>query len=176
MIYMGSICLYTIGHSTRSLDEFLDILKTFGIGSVVDVRTIPKSRHNPHFNGEALKMSLEEQGIDYIQMKELGGLRRAAKESVNTAWRNASFRGFADYMQTPDFGRAIEGLLNIAIRRTTVIMCAEAVPWRCHRYLIADALILRKVDVKHILSPKNYRCHELTQSARVQEMRITYPG
>jgi uncharacterized protein (DUF488 family) len=173
---MESNCLYTIGHSTRSFEEFLEILKAFGIGLAVDIRTIPKSRHNPQFNGEALKKSLEEQGIDYIQMKELGGLRRAVKDSINTAWINASFRGFADYMQTPDFERAIQELLNAAARQTTVIMCAEAVPWRCHRMLIADALVLSRLDVKHIISLKSCRSHELTQSARVEGMRITYPG
>jgi len=173
---MESVFLYTIGHSNRSLGEFLEILKTFGIVLTVDVRTIPKSRHNPQFNGDTLKVSLKEQGIDYIQMKDLGGLRKAFKESVNTSWRNASFRGFADYMQTPDFGRAIEKLLDLADRQTTAIMCAEAVPWRCHRSLIADALTVRKVDVRHILSSKNFRPHELTQAARMEGTIITYPG
>jgi uncharacterized protein (DUF488 family) len=176
MIYMGSAFLYTIGHSTRSLDEFLGILKAFSIGLVVDVRTIPKSRHNPQFNGDSLRLSLKGHGIDYIQMKDLGGLRKPAGGSVNTAWRNTSFRGFADYMQTPDFEKAIEDLFNIATRQTTVIMCAEAVPWRCHRSLIADALVVRKVQVEHILSLKSSRSHELTGSAKVEGRRITYPG
>ena len=167
--------IFTIGHSTRPVSEFIKIIKTYGITKVVDVRTIPKSRHNPQFNEDMLRKSLKAVKIGYIHMKGLGGLRHALKDSLNTAWRNASFRGFADYMQTGEFEESIEKLIEAAEKRATVIMCAEAVPWRCHRSLIGDALLVRGVQVRHIMSISSSRDHTLTPWAKVEGNKITYP-
>ncbi len=167
--------LYTIGHSTLPIDEFIRILMEYKIAMLVDVRTIPKSRHNPQFNSEELSGSLKEKGIGYLHNKGLGGLRHALKDSINTAWRNASFRGFADYMQTEDFAKALDELLETAKKKTTAIMCAEAVPWRCHRSLIGDALLVRGMDVVDILSATLSRPHEMTPWAKVRGRRIIYP-
>jgi uncharacterized protein (DUF488 family) len=133
--------IYTVGHSTRSLEELVGILRAHGIERLVDVRTIPRSRHNPQFNRETLSKALHNRRLSYRHMKTLGGLRHARPDSINTGWRNASFRGFADYMQTPSFQEALDALVQLAAQKRTAIMCAEAVPWRCHRSLIADALI-----------------------------------
>jgi uncharacterized protein (DUF488 family) len=159
--------IYTIGHSTRPIEEFLDLLQAHHIGQVVDVRTIAKSRHNPQFGEDELRKSLARRKIDYQRMEGLGGLRHTTKDSVNTAWRNASFRGYADYMQTPEFAENIERLIAGAKDKTTVIMCAEAVPWRCHRSLIGDALLIRGVRVEDIMSAKAAHPHKLTPWARV---------
>ncbi len=167
--------IFTIGHSTRPIAEFIEILKTYGIRRVVDIRTIPKSRHNPQFNGEELRGSLKEVKIGYLHMKGLGGLRHARKDSPNMAWRNASFRGFADYMQTGEFEENLERLVKTSEKRATAIMCAEAVPWRCHRSLIGDALIVRGVRVGHIMGPDSCRDHALTPWAKVRGKKITYP-
>ncbi len=167
--------VYTIGHSTRTLDEFLAILAKFGILVVVDIRTVPRSRHNPQFNSDVLKSSLEENGIAYVHLKGLGGLRHPTGENTNAAWRNDSFRGFADYMQTPEFRSALEELITIARERTTVIMCAEAVPWRCHRSLIGDALLVEGVEVEHIMSVEGSRPHKITPFAKVVDGKVTYP-
>ena len=171
-----SFLMFTVGHSTRPLDRFLDILRAYGIRQVVDVRSIPRSRHNPQFDRVVLARFLRGRRINYRHMKGLGGLRHARRDSVNTGWVNASFRGFADYMQTPGFAAAIDTLMRIARRRRTVLMCAEAVPWRCHRSLIADALSLRAVEVRHILSASSSRHHELTPFARVSGLKVTYPA
>ncbi len=168
--------VYTIGHSTRAAAEFVALLRAYGIRRVVDVRTIPGSRRNPQFNRETLSRLLRSRRINYRHMKALGGLRHTRRDSVNTGWRNASFRGFADYMQTPEFAGAVECLMRMAVLKPTVIMCAEAGPWRCHRSLIADALTVRGVDVRHILSATSARPHELTAFARVKGTTITYPG
>jgi uncharacterized protein (DUF488 family) len=168
--------LYTIGHSTHPIDGFIDILKTYEVALLVDVRTIPKSRHNPQFNGEDLAKSLRKAGIGYLHTKGLGGLRHAREDSPNTAWRNASFRGFADYMQTEDFAKALDELIETAREQTTVIMCAEAVPWRCHRSLIGDALIVRGIDVRDVFSSTECRSHVLTSWAAVKGGHVLYPG
>src|SRR5689334_6184726 len=132
--------LYTIGHSTRTIEQFIALLKAHGIQTVVDVRTIPKSRHNPQFGQDMLSSALHEAGIEYTHLAKLGGLRRAASDSVNTGWQNFSFRGYADYMATDAFKEGLEELKAVAEKRRVAILCAEAVPWRCHRSLIADAL------------------------------------
>ncbi len=168
--------IYTIGHSTHSSDEFIRILHAHGIELVADVRTIPKSRANPQFNQEELKMSLEQEDIGYNHLEKLGGLRHTTKASINTAWENTSFRGFADYMQTEEFEIGMEQLVELARTKTTAIMCAEAVPWRCHRSLIGDALLVRDIQVEDILGEKSSRPHTLTPWAKVDGIKITYPG
>jgi uncharacterized protein (DUF488 family) len=171
-----SLTIFTVGHSTHSLQEFVDMLKAHGIAQLVDVRTIPKSRRVPQFNSESLAAALPKLGIDYVHLKSLGGLRHAKKDSVNTGWRNASFRGYADYMGTDEFRQGIDRLLKLAHTKRTVIMCAEAVPWRCHRSLIGDALLVRGVRVEDIMSATSHREHELTPFAKVHGLEITYPG
>lgn len=168
--------IFTVGHSTRSIEDFVALLTAHGVQQLVDVRTIPRSRHNPQFGAEQLSESLQQAGITYQHMRALGGLRHARRDSINTAWRNASFRGYADYMQTPEFVTAIDELIDVGRRRRTAIMCAEAVPWRCHRSLIADALLVRGVDVEEIASATATRPHTLTPWARVDGTRVTYPG
>ena len=168
--------LSTVGHSTHPIEEFISILNAHGIKTLVDIRTIPKSRRNPQFNSDALAASLEQSGIKYRHMPGLGGLRHPRPDSRNTAWRNDSFRGYADYMQTPEFARSLEGLIDIAGRAPTVIMCAEAVEWRCHRSLVSDALIVRGIDVQHIHSSARARPHKLTPFAQVNGTAIAYPG
>jgi uncharacterized protein (DUF488 family) len=165
----------TIGHSTRTIEDFIDLLKAHGVQLVVDIRTVPRSRRNPQFNEDTLAASLKESGIDYVRLKELGGLRRPRKDSQNTGWRNPSFRGFADYMQTQDFEAGINELIRLARDRTVAIMCAEALPWRCHRSLVADALLVRGIKVEHIMSLKNRIEHSMTKWARVDGKQITYP-
>lgn len=169
------LCIYTIGHSTRSLEEFLAILKHYRITELVDIRTIPQSRHNPQFNGDALAHVLRNHHIGYRHQKNLGGLRHAHKDSINTAWENVSFRGFADYMQTDEFKEGIEKLIEIAQHKTVAIMCAEAVPWRCHRSLIGDALIVRGIQVEDIYSITSAKPHTLTPWAVVDGTTVTYP-
>jgi uncharacterized protein (DUF488 family) len=168
--------VFTIGHSTRSLPEFIEILKTYKIKKVVDIRTIPKSRHNPQFNGDTLRESLKPAKIGYLHMKGLGGLRHALKDSPNMAWRTASFRGFADYMQSEEFEENLAKLIEAAEKRALVILCAEAVPWRCHRSLVGDALLVRGVQVRHIMSAASSRDHTLTPWAKVEGTKITYPS
>lgn len=168
--------VFTIGHSTRPVSEFVEIINAYGIKKVVDIRSIPKSRHNPQFSQDALRESLKAAKIGYLYMKELGGLRHALRDSPNMAWRNASFRGFADYMQTEEFEENLEKLIETAEKRAIVIMCAEAVPWRCHRSLIGDALLVRGVKVRHIISAGSSRDHTLTPWAEVKGTKITYPG
>ncbi|SPE29100.1 conserved hypothetical protein [Candidatus Sulfotelmatomonas gaucii] len=168
--------LWTIGHSTRPISEFIALLRAHHIQRLVDVRTIPRSGHNPQFNGDLLRHSLETVGIHYRHMPALGGLRHARRDSTNTAWRNASFRGFADYMQTPQFDEGLNELIRLARGSRTAIMCAEAVPWRCHRSLIADALLVHGVNVDEIASATSVRSHTLTPWSRVDGQSITYPG
>jgi uncharacterized protein (DUF488 family) len=167
--------IYTIGHSTRTFDEFVEILEAHGITMLVDIRTIPKSRHNPQFNGDNLAHNLPRRGIAYLHFKELGGLRKPQKDSVNAGWRNASFRGFADYMQTRDFVSAIRRLMQLGKSQRVVLMCAEGNPFRCHRSLVADALTVRKVHVFHISSKTAAHAHTMTKFARVNGTKITYP-
>jgi uncharacterized protein (DUF488 family) len=168
--------IYTIGHSTHTADEFVAILKAYGIKRVIDVRSIPKSRHNPQFNKEDLRESLSEHNIDYVHLEGLGGLRRTTKASINTAWKNASFRGFADYMQTPEFSVGAEHLIELSKEKQVAIMCSEAVPWRCHRSLIGDALLARGVHVEDIVGAASSKPHTMTPWAKVTGKGITYPG
>lgn len=167
--------IFTVGHSTRSAEEFIALLNAHGVEQLVDVRTIPRSRHNPQFGEEELARSLRESGIAYVQMKALGGLRHARRDSINMGWRNASFRGYADYMQTPEFEQALGELMDLAQLRQTAIMCAEAVPWRCHRSLIGDSLVVRGVQVEEIASVEKTRPHTLTRWAHVDGTQVTYP-
>jgi uncharacterized protein (DUF488 family) len=167
--------VYSIGHSTRPLDEFLGLLRAHGVTYVVDTRTVPRSRRNPQYNREALPDALRPAGIGYAHVPGLGGLRRPRRDSVNTAWRNAGFRGYADHMQTPEFAESLEALIALAARAPVAVMCAEAVPWRCHRSLIADALTVRQVLVEHILDGGRHP-HRLTPWARVDGVRLTYPA
>jgi hypothetical protein len=167
--------ILTIGHSTRPIDEFIELLQQNGVERLVDIRTIPRSRHNPQFNSEALAKSLEREGIEYAHLKELGGLRRPRPDSVNTGWRNASFRGYADYMQTPEFEEALQRLQRLCTEKGCTVMCAEAVPWRCHRSLVADALLAQGTAVEHIISGSRREAHSLTPFARVENKRILYP-
>jgi uncharacterized protein (DUF488 family) len=166
----------TVGHSTRTLEEFIELLKAYGVERLVDVRTVPRSRHNPQFNRETLPAAVRRAGIGYIHVKSLGGLRHSRKDSINTGWQNASFRGYADYMQTPEFEQAMARLVCMAEAKRIAIMCAEAVPWRCHRSMIADALLVRGVRVRHIMSRTSAKEHALTPFARVEAVRITYPA
>ena len=165
----------TIGHSTRTIGDFTDLLRAHGVQPIVDIRTVPRSRRNPQFNEDTLAASLKESGIDYVGLKELGGLRHPGKDSQNMGWRNESFRGFADYMQTQDFEAGINKLIRLARDRTVAIMCAEALPWRCHRFLIADALLVRGMQVGHILTLKKRTEHSMTRWAKVDGKKITYP-
>jgi uncharacterized protein (DUF488 family) len=167
--------IYAIGHSTRTLDDFIAILEAHSVSTLVDIRTIPKSRHNPQFNEDTLKSRLEKKGIAYVHFQELGGLRKPKKDSVNTGWQNASFRGFADYMQTREFASAIRRLMQLAKLGRAAIMCAEGNPFRCHRSLVADALTVRKVHVLHISSRTSAKEHTLTRFAKVHGTKITYP-
>ena len=169
------LIILTIGHSNRKLDIFVRLLQAHSVKHVVDVRTIPRSRHNPQFNQDTLPDSLEAAGIRYTHMAGLGGLRKPWHDSPNTGWRNASFRGFADYMQTPEFETNLQTLIELAQQEQIALMCAEALPWRCHRSLIADALLVRKIQVEHILGEKSRQIHSLTPWAKVNGTRITYP-
>jgi uncharacterized protein (DUF488 family) len=173
---MMAPCLWTVGHSTRALEEFLELLSAHGIRHLVDVRLIPYSRRNPQYHTEALAESLKEASLTYHRLPSLGGRRRSRPDSINTGWRNASFRGYADYMATPAFEQGLEELIRIAGPAITAIMCAEAVPWRCHRSLIADVLVSRGWNVRHIMTPAKATLHTLTSFARVKDGRLTYPG
>jgi uncharacterized protein (DUF488 family) len=167
--------IFTIGHSTRPIDEFVAMLQNHHIEQLIDVRTIPMSRHNPQFNQEDLKVSLKKADIRYKQLKKLGGRRRTSKDSINLGWRNASFRGYADHMATPEFLEGLKSLEEIARARNSAIMCAEAVPWRCHRSLIADALIKKGWTVLDIMSRTSAKKHKLTPFLRIKNGRLYYP-
>jgi uncharacterized protein (DUF488 family) len=168
--------ILTIGHSTHPIATFLEMLAAQGVEQLADVRTIPKSRHNPQFGSDTLAQELTRHGISYIHMPGLGGLRHPRKDSTNTGWKNASFRGYADYMQTPEFDENLRKLIALAEPRQTVIMCAEAVPWRCHRSLIGDALLARGIAVEDIMTKASRKPHTLTPFARVEGEVVTYPG
>jgi len=170
------VLILTIGHSTWAIDDFLDILRAHSITRIVDIRTIPRSRHNPQFNQESLSESLKKSAIDYRLVKQLGGLRHSRADSPNMGWRNSSFRGFADYMQTQEFVEGIDQLVGLAQEGQVAIMCAEVLPWRCHRWLIADALLVRGVQVGHIMTIKTRSKHTLTKWAHIGGTQITYPG
>ena len=168
--------VFTIGHSTRTLEDFIQLLGDNSVARVIDIRTIPRSRHNPQFNGDTLPDTLRKAGISYQHILGLGGLRHVQSNSLNLGWRNASFQGFADYMQTPEFKQNLQVLIGLAQKEVIALMCAEAVPWRCHRSLIADALMIRGVTVEHILSRANRRTHALTSWARINGNDIIYPS
>jgi uncharacterized protein (DUF488 family) len=170
------VTVFTIGHSTRPIDEFIALLTAHGVQRLIDVRTIPQSRHNPQFGRDQLSASLEQAGIHYTHMPGLGGLRRPRKDSTNTGWRNVSFRGYADYMQTTEFEESLVACIELAKQECVAVMCAEAVPWRCHRSLIADALLARSIDAREITSVAEARPHALTPWARVEGTKVTYPG
>lgn len=165
----------TIGHSTHPLEEFIRLLRAHAATCIADVRTVPRSRHNPQFNLDNLPGSLKKAGLGYVHLPGLGGLRRARRDSVNLGWRNASFRGYADYMQTPEFEQSLDELVRWASRERIVMMCAEAVPWRCHRSLIADALLVRGIRTEDIMSATRRQVHILTPFAEVSGTKITYP-
>ena len=167
--------IYTIGHSTRSIEEFTNVLKSYGIEIVVDIRTVPKSKHNPQFEGSKLEQTLEQNSISYIHLRELGGLRQPKKDSNNMEWRNTSFRGYADHMETEEFENGLDMLKKIAEFHTVAIMCAEAVPWRCHRSLVADALQLQNIEVEHIMTEKHSGKHRLTEFLKVVNGKPAYP-
>ena len=168
--------LYTIGHSTRTFEQFLALLQAHKIQMVVDVRTIPKSRRNPQFGQDILAAALIEAGIEYIHMEKLGGLRHTTKDSLNTGWQNTSFRGYADYMATDAFQQGLAELKALAEQKRVAILCAEAVPWRCHRSLIADALTTQGWQVLHIQSQKTAKTHELTPFLHLVDNKIIYPA
>jgi uncharacterized protein (DUF488 family) len=167
--------VFTVGHSTLPIERFIALLKTYGIACLADIRTVPWSRRNPQFNADALGQTLAAHTIEYVPLAALGGLRHARKDSPNTGWRNDSFRGYADYMQTQGFSNGLEQLIAMSHAKRTAIMCAEAVPWRCHRSLVADALLVRGIPVIEILSETSRRDHTLTPFAHVEGTRITYP-
>jgi uncharacterized protein (DUF488 family) len=167
--------VFSIGHSTRGLDEFLELIEQFRIQLLLDVRTIPRSRHVPQFNSDSLERALQKQEVGYRHLKRLGGLRKPTHDSPNAGWRNRSFRGFADYMQTAEFKKGLGELLDLALGKRVALLCAEAVPWRCHRSLISDSLLVRGIEVRHIISAKSFTLHELTSFAVVEGDRITYP-
>lgn len=170
------LTVFTIGHSARTWEAFLALLRGHGIERVIDVRTIPKSRHNPQFNRDVLSRKLRGARIGYVHLGALGGLRHARRDSPNVGWHNASFRGYADYMQTPEFEKGLRRLIQLAKQKKSAVMCAEAVPWRCHRSLIADALTARGIRAAHILSGKRAQIHTLTPFARVHRHLVTYPS
>jgi uncharacterized protein (DUF488 family) len=168
--------VFTIGHSTRSQEDFIALLKTHGVKRLIDIRTIPRSRRHPQFSRDALASALRAAGISYLHLKKLGGLRRAKPNSKNRGWRNPNFRGYADYMQTADFKVGIERAEKLAKTKPTALMCAEAVPWRCHRSLVADALLVRQLNVEHIVSGARRQVHKLTSFAKAKGKQITYPS
>jgi uncharacterized protein (DUF488 family) len=167
--------LYTIGHSTRPIGEFIELLQAHQITQIVDIRTIPKSRHNPQFEQQALAAELKKAGITYVYLEKLGGLRPSVKNSINGAWRNKSFRNYADYMQTTEFEQGISELISLSQKSVTAIMCAEAVPWRCHRSLVGDALVVRHIPVYDIISITSMPEHTITSFAVVSGTTVTYP-
>ena len=173
---MQPTVVYTIGHSTRSAHAFVALLEAHAVTCLADVRTVARSRHNPQFNGDALAATLAAQGLGYERMPGLGGFRKTSPDSPNGGWRNLSFRGYADYMQTAAFAGNLDALIALAHDATVAIMCAEAVPWRCHRSLIADALVVRGIPVQEIVSETKTSQHRLTPFARVDGTTIRYPA
>jgi uncharacterized protein (DUF488 family) len=167
--------IFTVGHSTRSLAEMISLLQVYGIKQLIDVRTIPRSRHTPQFNAESFAAQLTNEDIAYHHIPELGGLRHAKPDSPNSGWRNASFRGYADYMQSPEFLNGLSHLIQLAQEKPTAIMCAEAVPWRCHRSMIGDALLVRHIDVIDIFDEHTAKPETLTRFAHVEGLSISYP-
>jgi len=168
--------VYSVGHSTRPILDFIGILEKYCIKALVDIRTVPRSRRYPQFNKDSLSASLKEMGITYVHLKELGGFRKPLQDSINFGWRNESFRGYADYMRSAEFESGLKRLIDLIDSRGTVsFMCAEAVPWRCHRSLVGDALVVRGIEVIDILDERNSKQHVLTSWAKVDGLQITYP-
>jgi uncharacterized protein (DUF488 family) len=167
--------VFTIGHSTRPLAELINLLSANSITKLVDVRSIPRSRHNPQFNSDTLPAVLHAAGIDYVHMPGLGGLRRPQPDSLNTGWRSKSFKGYADYMLTEEFRASVAELMDMAKTERVAVMCAEALPWRCHRSLIADALTARSIEVEHIMGEKT-QPHRMTPFAQISGETVIYPG
>jgi uncharacterized protein (DUF488 family) len=174
--YNGAVVLYSIGHSTRTIEEFAALLAARGVRRLADIRTVPKSRHVPQFNSEPMKASMARSGIDYEHLPELGGLRKPRPDSKNLGWKNKSFRGYADYMETAEFEEGLQRLLAEASDGPLVYMCAEAVPWRCHRNLVSDVLVARGHVVLHIIGAGEPHAHKLTPFAVVRDQKVTYPG
>jgi len=170
------VTIYTVGHSTRSFEELATLLESVGVTLLADIRTIPRSRHNPQFNAETLPDALASRRTGYVHLAELGGLRRPRKDSPNAAWRNASFRGYADYMQTEGFEVGLARVRELSRDATVALMCAEAVPWRCHRSLVADALTVRGARVEEITAIDRTTRHRLTPFAKVRGEGVTYPA
>jgi uncharacterized protein (DUF488 family) len=172
--------IWTIGHSTRSADEFLELLRASAIEGLADVRSIPRSRRHPHFGRDVLDARLKKGGIEYRHFAALGGLRKPRADSPNGAWRNEAFRGYADHMMTPEFAFALDELLKFGERHRVAVMCAEAVWWQCHRMLVSDALVAQEVDVQHIMSQRgssSVQLHRLTPFAQIRsDRRVWYPG
>lgn len=168
--------IHTIGHSTRSSDDLIALLREHGIGLLADIRRFPGSKRYPHFASEAMARWLPENGIAYIHMPELGGRRKPLPDSPNTAWRNEQFRAYADYMASDEFRAAIDKLLAVADTQLLTIMCAEAVPWRCHRNLVADELTRRGIDVIHIIGSNATRTHVMNEHARIEGDHLVYPA
>ena len=168
--------IYTIGHSVHTEDAFLELLDAHGIRQLADIRTVPASRRHPHFSKDRLAAFLAHHGLTYRHFPGLGGLRKPRRDSVNTAWRHESFRGYADHMATPEFRAELARLEDFASAAPTTVMCAEAVWWQCHRRLLADALLVRGVSVRHILSGAAPKPHELSEFARAEQGEVTYPG
>lgn len=172
----ASPAVLSIGHSTHSLDEFVGLLLAHGVTCVVDVRTVPRSFHNPQFNKTSLSRSLKKAGLEYVHMPGLGGLRYAKRDSINLGWRNTSFRGYADYMQTTAFEMSLNELIRLTNQDRVALMCAEALPWRCHRSLIADALLIRGIRTEDIMTLTRRPVHTLTPFAEVHGTLLTYPA
>lgn len=175
MAKSSELKILTIGHSTRTPEEFIELLEAYGVALLVDVRTVPRSRHNPQFNKETLPNTLKPYDIKYIHLPEIGGLRHPKHDSINLAWKNSGFRGYADYMQTTEFTDSLLKIVALARENCLALMCAEALPWRCHRSLISDALVIRHVKVEHIIGKNSTINHELSEMARVEGTKITYP-
>jgi uncharacterized protein (DUF488 family) len=172
----NKLVVMTVGHSTRTSREFIQLLKVHQVQRLVDVRTVPRSRHNPQFNRSVLSPALHSSRFHYTYMPGLGGFRHARRDSPNAGWHNASFRGFADYMQTTAFRENLEELVKLAKSEQIAIMCAEAVPWRCHRSLIADALLARGIEVREITSATRTQLHTLTPWGKISGKQVTYPA
>ena len=168
--------VFTLGHSTLPFEKFVTLLKAHGARRVIDIRTIPRSRHNPQYDQKSFSSSLRKSGLEYVHLKDLGGLRKPKADSQNSAWRNASFRGYADYMQTPEFENGLEKAIRLSQEKVSALVCAEALPWRCHRSLVSDAFVIRGIPVEHIFSNSRSEAHELTDFAKVRGTKITYPG
>lgn len=167
--------VFTVGHSTRGLEEFAALVAAHGVETIVDIRTVPKSRRNPQYWEDSMRAELPKLGLAYTRLAGLGGLRKTSADSPNTAWRNLSFRGYADYMQSAEFEAALHELMAFADTTTVAIMCAEAVPWRCHRSLVGDALLVRGIRVLDIMTPTSAKEETLTSFARVDGTTVTYP-